>query len=100
MRLRTATDVGAAIRGRRRALGLDQKGLAKRAGVSRQWVIDIERGKPRAALRLVLRALEVLGVVLRIDESAPAPSSHPLPSGAIDLDAVLKAHREPRGKRT
>lgn len=68
--------------------------------MSRQWVIDMERGKPRAALRLVLRTLEVLGIVLRIDDSRPAPSSNPLPSGGIDLDAVLKAHREPRGKRT
>jgi y4mF family transcriptional regulator len=99
MRLRTSTDVGAAIRAKRRALGLDQASLAKKVGVSRQWVIEIERGKPRAALRLVLRTLEALGVVLRIDESTHGPTTDPLPSGAIDLDAVLRAHREPRTKR-
>ena len=98
MRLRTATDIGAAIRQKRKALGLDQGTLAERVGVSRQWVVDVEKGKPRAALRLVLRTLEVLGVELWTEESAPAAVRGALPGAGIDLGRVLEAHRGP-GKR-
>jgi HTH-type transcriptional regulator/antitoxin HipB len=84
MRLRTATDIGAAIR--------------QKVGVSRQWVVDVEKGKPRAALRLVLRTLEVLGVELWTEESAPAAVRGALPGAGIDLGRVLEAHRGP-GKR-
>lgn len=98
MRLRTAADVGAAIRERRRALGLDQRTLAQKAGVSRQWVIEVEGGKPRAAMWLVLRTLEVLGIVLRIEDSVTDAAPSTMPGAAIDLDAVLEAHRQPRRK--
>jgi y4mF family transcriptional regulator len=98
MRLRTATDIGAAIRQKRKALGLDQGTLAERVGVSRQWVVDVEKGKPRAALRLVLRTLEVLGVELWTEESAPTSVHGALPGAGIDLGRLLEAHRGP-GKR-
>lgn len=101
MRLRTATDIGAAIRHRRRSLGLDQATLAKKVGVSRQWIVEMERGKPRAALRLVLRTLEVLGIVLRTADPTTAAPRAALPAAAaVDLDAVLDAHRKPRGRRS
>jgi HTH-type transcriptional regulator/antitoxin HipB len=96
IRLRTCTDVGAAIRHQRRTLGLDQAALAKKVGVSRQWIVAIERGKPRAALRLVLRTLEVLGIVLQIGDPDARPSEDALPGLSIDLDALLEAHRRPR----
>jgi HTH-type transcriptional regulator/antitoxin HipB len=67
MNLRNATDVGLVIRERRRALGLDQATLAQRIGVSRQWVVEIERGKPRAEVALVLTALRVLGLAVRAE---------------------------------
>ncbi len=99
MRLRTAADIGAAIRHKRRTLGLDQASLAKQVGVSRQWIVEMERGKPRAALRLVLRTLETLGIVLKIGDARVAPSGTPIPGAAVDLDALLEAHRTPRGRR-
>ena len=58
--IRTASELGLAIRSRRRELKLDQAELARRVGVTRQWVIDIEKGKPRAELELVMRALHAL----------------------------------------
>ncbi len=98
MRLRTATDVGAAIRQRRKVVGWDQGTLAERAGVSRQWVVEVEKGKPRAALRLVLRTLEVLGVELWTEAPSPGSARGALPGAGVDLQRVLDAHRGP-GKR-
>jgi HTH-type transcriptional regulator/antitoxin HipB len=56
MRVRTPTDVGLRIRERRKALHLDQVELARRVGVTRRWIIGIEKGKARADLSLVRRA--------------------------------------------
>jgi HTH-type transcriptional regulator/antitoxin HipB len=71
MRIRTATDLGLVVRERRRALGLDQRTLAERAGVSRQWIVAIERGKAGAAIGLLLRVMGTLG--LRLDAASERP---------------------------
>lgn len=83
MIMRTPQDFGALIRSARKEQGLDQAALATRMGVSRLWVNEVERGKPRAQLGLVLRALSVLGIALRVD--APAPSEVNTP----DIDVVV-----------
>ena len=57
MRIRTPVDLGALIRERRKALRLDQKALAEKVGVSRQWIVDVEQGKPRLEIGLVLTSL-------------------------------------------
>jgi HTH-type transcriptional regulator/antitoxin HipB len=33
-------------------LGLDQKSLAQKVGVSRQWIVAVEHAKPRAEIGL------------------------------------------------
>lgn len=98
MRLRTAKEIGAFIRQRRHDLDLSQLELAERVGVSRQWVVDVERGKPRAEIGLVLRTLDVLDVRLQVDEGPPAKErSRSGPAGAdVDVDAVVRAARKPR----
>ena len=94
MRLRTPQDIGWAIRERRRALHLGQAELARRVGVSRQWIIGIEKGKGRADLSLVLRTLEALGVILRSeDQSSASAPSDALPMSAVRVADVLAAHR-------
>ncbi len=94
MRLRTPQDIGLTIRERRRAQHLDQAALARRVGVSRQWIVGIEKGKGRADLSLVLRTLDALGIVLRSeDESSATESSDPLPFSAVRIADVLAAHR-------
>jgi HTH-type transcriptional regulator/antitoxin HipB len=92
MLLRTPKDLGALIRQRRRDLGLDQGTLAERVGVSRQWIIEAEGGKPRAEIGLVLRTLDALGVRLAVDESKISPTAP-----AQDIDAIVRAARKPRG---
>ena len=85
MLIRTPAELGAVIRDRRKQLKLDQAAFASRVGVSRQWVIQIEHGRPRAELGLVLRALDALGI--QLDASAGEP--HRPRSGAIDIDAIV-----------
>jgi HTH-type transcriptional regulator/antitoxin HipB len=87
MFIRTPADVGALIRDRRKQLGLDQSNLAKRIGVSRQWVIGIERGHARAAMGLVLRAIDALGI--RLDADVDQTSRHESTAPGIDIDAIV-----------
>jgi HTH-type transcriptional regulator/antitoxin HipB len=93
---RNPKDVGLLMREQRRRLGLDQGELARRARVSRQWVIEVEQGKARAEVGLVLRALGVLGLTLDIQEARQrvAQDGARLP---IDLDAVIERARAERG---
>ncbi|MDC7787543.1 helix-turn-helix domain-containing protein [Rhodoplanes tepidamans] len=90
MLVRTPADLGAVLRDRRKHLDLDQATVAKRIGVSRQWVIEIERGHPRAELALVLRAIDVLG--LRLDAAVGPAADHP-PSDGVDIDAIVARAR-------
>jgi HTH-type transcriptional regulator / antitoxin HipB len=89
MLVRTPTDLGAVIRDRRKELKLDQAELARRIGTSRQWIIAVEKGRARAELGLVLRALDTLGIRL---DTAIASSSKDAP----DLDAIVAAARKGR----
>lgn len=91
MLVRTPADLGAVIRDRRKQLKLDQAAFAKRIGVSRYWVIMIERGHPRAALGLVLRAIDALDIQL----DASIRETNRRRSRAIDIDAIVaKAKRK------
>lgn len=69
MRLRTARDIGALIRDRRRARNWDQQTLAERIGVSRLWIGAVENGKPTVRLDLVLRALSALDIDLNVGDA-------------------------------
>jgi HTH-type transcriptional regulator/antitoxin HipB len=94
VRIHNPTDLGLIIRDRRRTLGLDQAALADRVGVSRQWLVEIERGKPRAEVGLVLRTLAALGLELSADLPDTAlvvPTGQPVPD--IDIDAVIDVAR-------
>jgi len=77
-------DVGALIRERRRELTMSQAALAARIGVSRQWIVEVERGKERAEVGLVLRALNALGLAARVERR---------PADAVDLDVLLARAR-------
>ncbi len=88
-RIRTAVDLGTVIRNRRKQLGLDQATLAKRIGATRQWVIGVERGKPRAELGLVLRALDALGIPLAAGGKTGGASVPP-----VDIDAIVRSARK------
>jgi HTH-type transcriptional regulator / antitoxin HipB len=99
MKVRTPIDFGSAIRDRRRRLKLGQDELAARVGVSRKWIIDVEKGKPRAEIGLVLRTLDALGLRLSLDDDESsarlvAGFAEQAPTGfsdvpAVDIDRIL-----------
>lgn len=59
--------VGAFVRKGRNAAGLTQTQLAERIGASRFWVAAFEKGKPSAELGLALKAVQALGLSIRIE---------------------------------
>jgi HTH-type transcriptional regulator/antitoxin HipB len=114
MRIRTVKDIGLIIRDRRREFRMGQRALADKVGVSRQWIVQVERGKPRAAANLLLRALAALDLEIAIDQtksSRAKPAASPEERGNrhdrerrgndggrydVDIDAVIE---RARGKR-
>ena len=92
MHLRTPADLGALIRHHRIKLGLNQSSLAKKVGVSRQWLIELEKGKPRAGVGLVLRTLHALGLLLDVEEDTPQNKIE-----GIDIDAIVNSARKKHG---
>lgn len=88
MLIRTPDDLGAVIRERRQALQMSQTDLATRIGASRQWIVGVEKGRSRAELGLVLRALDALGI--RLDSGITKASQKNVP----DLDAIVATARK------
>ena len=96
MLIRNPSDLGAFIRDRRLQLGLDQAELAEKAGTSRKWLIEVEQGKPRAEIGLILRTLKSLRISLdlRADEAEETPPPKPAAAASLqipDIDSVLNA---------
>jgi HTH-type transcriptional regulator / antitoxin HipB len=80
--VRSARDLGAAVRDARLRRGWTQAELADRIDVSRQWVIALERGKATAELGTALRAVAALGLVADLVDA-------PDRVAGIDLDQLL-----------
>jgi len=91
MRIRTPADLGALIRDRRIKLAIDQRSLAKKVGVSRQWIVEVEKGKPRAEIGLLLRTIDALGIQLMTEEDVPGKKRQTAP--AVDIDSIVAAAR-------
>ena len=85
MRIRNAKEIGALVRENRLKLKLSQAQLAERVGVSRLWIVHLEKGKSSAQLDLVLRTLDILGLSLEISGKTTASQSD-----SIDLDKLLR----------
>lgn len=59
-------NLAAAVRARRKHLGLTQAELADIASVSARFVYDLERGKPTIALDKALLVLDAVGLAVTI----------------------------------
>lgn len=89
MWVRTVRELGASIRSNRSARHLSQTDLAKRAGVSRKWVSELESGKSTVEVGLVLQVLDALDLDIRL---VPRPESEPGGGGRVDLDDHLRKY--------
>lgn len=94
MNIRAANDLGALIRDRRNKLKITQQELGDKAGVSRAWIVALEKGKPSAQVDLVLRILRELGLSLRVDSENPVSSSM-----GINLEAIIKANTKSANRK-
>jgi HTH-type transcriptional regulator/antitoxin HipB len=93
VRIRTPADLGTLIRTTRKKLRLDQSTLAKKIGVSRLWLVEIEKGKPRAEIGLILRTLNALRITLNAATETQSPKH---PESTVDIDRIIATAREPR----
>ena len=89
MRIRTAADLGAFIRERRTKLGMDQIALAKKAGTSRKWLVEVEQGKPGAEIGLILRTLKSLEISIDLEADSLVATPTPGTEKAPDINSVL-----------
>jgi HTH-type transcriptional regulator / antitoxin HipB len=87
MKISSTRDLAVAVRGRRSSLGLSQADLAKRAGVSRPWLSNVEAGKPTAEFGRIIRLLDALGLSLSLGETGDEV-------GTTDLDALLSDYEK------
>jgi HTH-type transcriptional regulator / antitoxin HipB len=73
--------LGAAVKKRRKGLGLTQEAVARAAGCGLVFVYNLERGKPSLRLDKLLDILRVLGmdivVTLREGETEPERGTSP-----------------------
>lgn len=64
-------EIGAALRSRRRALGLSAVTTAEAAGMSRVTLHRVEAGSPAVTIGAYLNAAAALGLRLKLDELPP-----------------------------
>jgi y4mF family transcriptional regulator len=110
MWISTAGDLAQLIRDRRKELRISQAVLARRIGVTRQWIGMLERGKPTVELAAVLKAMAALGLRLDVRASAapgvrePAAPAVPVPAVPIAPPAAARPLRrlptQPTWRRT
>jgi HTH-type transcriptional regulator/antitoxin HipB len=98
MVIRTPADLGAVIRSARKRLDMDQTELAQKIGVSRWWLVEIEKGKPRAEIGLILRTLNALQISLGAEmtrKSATKVKKAAIKQhrSSIDIDQIIEKAR-------
>jgi y4mF family transcriptional regulator len=67
MTLTSVTDIAALVRQARQDRGWTQVQLAEHSGVSRDWIIALEKAKPSLEIAFVLRSLKALNLSLTME---------------------------------
>jgi len=67
IKISNVKDLGAALRAARKSSGVRLDDLASFAGVSKQFVSDLENGKETIRLGLALKVLDEIGLHLKVD---------------------------------
>ena len=101
----TVNSIRAKVLAKRLEIGLSQSEVARRAGVSRKWVSEFERGKAKAEFGLVMRLVDTLGLEMHLEDSAPAKELKAKQSTSagvsvgrmhlskVDLDQIARDYR-------
>jgi HTH-type transcriptional regulator / antitoxin HipB len=74
---RSAYDVGAAIREKRKALGWIQTELAARSGTGERFIVELESGKPSCQLEKSLIVARIVGIEIGDLRTAQAAAASP-----------------------
>jgi transcriptional regulator with XRE-family HTH domain len=98
-KLRTSRDVGAMIKGIRRAVGMSQEQLGQLIGASQRWVSQLENGKETVELGKVLRAIHALKIRLdaqteREQERKTGPRAPSFDDG-VDIGEIVDELADP-----
>jgi len=90
--IRTPAQLGSFVKNRRLELGFDQASLAHRAGISRVWLIEVEKGIPGVSLAVILRVLAALKASLSVSIKArpSRPATEPSVGPPVDLNKLLE----------
>jgi HTH-type transcriptional regulator/antitoxin HipB len=70
---------------------MDQSDLAEKAGTSRKWIVEVEQGKPRAEIGLVLRTLKALGVSLDLAADHAQKTVAANEHGNVEINDILNS---------
>jgi len=106
--MHSAYGLGQAVRSARLRRGLSQQELADRAGLSRQWLVQLEQGKTNPTWDLVLRLMSALDLQMRLEPTTEPARSDPKARASVgsvldvsaqltDLDKLLDAHKDSDG---
>jgi HTH-type transcriptional regulator/antitoxin HipB len=68
---------------------MDQISLAKKAGTSRKWLVEVEQGKPGAEIGLILRTLKSLTISIDLEADSSVETPPPAKAKAPDINSVL-----------
>lgn len=96
-KISTATELGTLVRATRKSVGLRIDDLAATSLLSKQFVSDVELGKPGVQLGKVLQVLQELGAHLYID--VPESVSSQLEYARAQISNTTK-RRNSRARRT
>jgi len=94
MRLRNTSDLGLLLQARRKTLRWTQAKLAHQIGITRQWVIALEKGTPGVAIGTVLKAFIALGLTLDANPREPTGDPHAMPRSSDIDDVITNARSE------
>jgi HTH-type transcriptional regulator/antitoxin HipB len=70
---------------------MDQIALAKKAGTSRKWLVEVEQGKPGAEIGLVLRTLKSLEISIDLEADSLVATPQPGKVKTPDINGVLES---------
>lgn len=98
MQIISARDIASRVKATRKGLGWTQAELAELSGVSRDWIIALEQGKPSVELALVLRTLKTLSIQLHTSEK-DASADNIISTGNPIEDAKAAALRHSKLKK-